>query len=179
GSKEFVWYKNELLSGDEPQKLPKTGQLTSYADFDDGWYTKGTTSNFSKDSIAEIVTDSSTSLMWQDNTDTSDVAKKRNWADAQNYCHGLLLGGYDDWRLPQIQELYFIAKKDSATPLGTPFEYAATDDYWSADISNDIATYVNFADAYENYVFIHEIPIIQPEKPLKNVRCVRGETDII
>jgi hypothetical protein len=51
----------------------------------------------------EIVTDSKTKLMWQDNADASTVT--RNWQGAIDYCESLNFGGYNDWRLPNIREL--------------------------------------------------------------------------
>ncbi|MDQ7046626.1 MAG: DUF1566 domain-containing protein [Sulfurovum sp.] len=39
-------------------------------------------------------------LMWQKET----VEEKMNWNDAMEYAKNLRLGGYDDWRLPTIEE---------------------------------------------------------------------------
>jgi len=39
-------------------------------------------------------------LMWQKET----VSEKMNWNDAMEYAKNLRLGGYDDWRLPSIDE---------------------------------------------------------------------------
>lgn len=50
-----------------------------------------------------ITKDSATGLMWQDNRDTVSVQK--NWDNAQTYCENLTLGGFSDWRLPNIYEL--------------------------------------------------------------------------
>jgi len=36
--------------------------------------------------------------------------KRYTWEEAQNYAHNLSLGGYDDWRLPTIEELSKIKK---------------------------------------------------------------------
>jgi len=40
-------------------------------------------------------------LMWQKET----VEEEMNWDDAMEYAKNLRLGGYDDWRLPTIEEL--------------------------------------------------------------------------
>ena len=40
-------------------------------------------------------------LMWQKET----VEEEMNWDDAMEYAKNLRLGGYDDWRLPTIDEL--------------------------------------------------------------------------
>lgn len=57
---------------------------------------------FIRDNTKEIVKDTVSGLMWQDNlaSQTSDT-----WANAITLCEGLTLGGYNDWRLPNINEL--------------------------------------------------------------------------
>jgi len=47
-----------------------------------------------------IVTDSSTSLQWQDNV----KLPLKNWIDAIEYCENLSLNG-NNWRLPNIYEI--------------------------------------------------------------------------
>ena len=66
----------------------------------------------SKDGIAK---DSATGLMWQDEpyteaektaySNNSNNGKAGNWGYAEQYCHDVRLGGYGDWRLPNIYEL--------------------------------------------------------------------------
>jgi len=60
---------------------------------------------FSRDDTAQIVTDNKTKLQWQDdkNTASDDIVLK--WGKAVSYCETLTLGGYSDWRLPNIDEL--------------------------------------------------------------------------
>ncbi len=49
----------------------------------------------------EVVTDTKTGLMWQRKDAGTSVTHK----EAVEYCESLKLGGYDDWRLPSIDEL--------------------------------------------------------------------------
>lgn len=46
------------------------------------------------------VTDTATGLMWQQET-----VRTESWEASLSYAEGLNLGGYDDWRLPNITEL--------------------------------------------------------------------------
>lgn len=54
------------------------------------------------------VTDLNTGLMWQQSHDT----QKRNLAESEAVVEAMTLGGYDDWRLPTIKELYSLANFD-------------------------------------------------------------------
>jgi putative hemolysin len=56
---------------------------------------------FSKDESKGVVVDSSTNLMWED----GESAGELSWMEAIAYCEDLSYGGYDDWRLPNINEL--------------------------------------------------------------------------
>ncbi|KJU83017.1 protein containing DUF1566, partial [Candidatus Magnetobacterium bavaricum] len=47
------------------------------------------------------ITDLKTGLMWQKTPGT-----KKTWTEASNGAATLNLGGYTDWRLPSIKELY-------------------------------------------------------------------------
>ena len=62
-------------------------------------------------SSSDVVTDNITSLMWQYSADinsdsTINASDKRTQSDAITYCDNLSLGGYSDWRLPDIKTLY-------------------------------------------------------------------------
>ncbi len=51
------------------------------------------------------VTDNVTGLMWQQGHN----AQRLGWYQAREACSDMRLGGYSDWRLPSIRELYSIA----------------------------------------------------------------------
>ena len=53
------------------------------------------------DNQDETVTDTSTGLMWQKGSQPTSTS----WGDNLQYCNNLELGGYPDWRLPNIREL--------------------------------------------------------------------------
>ncbi|MGA3211849.1 MAG: DUF1566 domain-containing protein [Terriglobales bacterium] len=50
---------------------------------------------------ADIFADHSSGLVWASRDNGEDV----DWNDANTYCQALKLGGYSDWRLPNIDEL--------------------------------------------------------------------------
>jgi len=118
----------------------------------------------------QIVLDVKSGLMWQDNTDTSDSSKKINWMNAINYCEDLSLGGYDDWRLPNYEELYQLADRSRYQPAISPvFMNISSSYYWSSttyDSNATYARYVNFlSGGFVGYI----------TKSTNNyVRCVRG-----
>ncbi|WP_218849764.1 Lcl C-terminal domain-containing protein [Winogradskyella vidalii] len=69
------------------QDASYNGNQPSYTDNDDG-----------------TVTDNVTGLMWQ-----QDMGVKMSYADAELTVASLNLGGYNDWRIPTIKELYSLA----------------------------------------------------------------------
>jgi len=54
--------------------------------------------------VGDVITDDISQLQWQDNSDAKAI--KKNWFDALTYCEALSLGEEDDWRLPNIKELF-------------------------------------------------------------------------
>jgi len=75
------------------------------------------------------VVDKQTTLMWQQ----LDDGKLKTWAEADNYCRTLALGGYRDWRLPTIRELIGIVNYGQASPAidRTAFPNTKGAHYWS------------------------------------------------
>ncbi len=53
------------------------------------------------------VTDLNTGLMWQK---TPDFVNLRAWGEAQTYANNLQLAGHNDWRAPNIKELYSLVQ---------------------------------------------------------------------
>lgn len=133
-----------------------TGQTTSYADYDDGWYSSGTGTgtptgtdrDYTRGDDNVTVTDNVTNLMWEDDNTTETVQKpwvtKANYDlgkygdtsgdTAATYCAELTLGGYDDWRLPSRAELVTISNFGKVNPGVDPeflntIEAATATDY--------------------------------------------------
>ena len=78
----------------------------------------------------EVVTDSTTGLAWQDNSDTNGT--QRTWQEAIDYCEALTLDTHDDWRLPNINELKSLIDRSKREPAikGDVFEYIGTNNYY-------------------------------------------------
>jgi len=70
-------------------------------------------------------------LEWQDNSEAKTT--KLNWSDAKAHCQNLSLGGYEDWRLPTIQELQSIVDIGKKEPtIKRRFNNVTSSVYWSS-----------------------------------------------
>ncbi|MCD8569591.1 MAG: DUF1566 domain-containing protein, partial [Geovibrio sp.] len=70
--------------------------------------------SFNRNDTDKIVTDTLHGLMWQDDEESATDA--RNWTGAISYCEASELGGYNDWRLPNVTELNSIADYTAYNP---------------------------------------------------------------
>ena len=117
---------------------------------------------FLRDDSKNIVLDSSNGLIWQD--DAVVKTTTRTWTDALTYCEGLSTGGYDDWRLPNQNELRSIIDKSRVNPSLSPkFVNFASSLYWSSttyagNAGNAWVVYFNFgyddADDKTNSIYV-------------------------
>ena len=132
------------------------------------------TSNFSRNDSSGIVVDNATGLQWQDNyKDNGGHIKDTNWTEAIAYCENLSLGGYTDWRLPNIKELLSITDHLRSYPAISPvFQYINSYDYWSSTTYSD----------YTFYAWFVYFSLGGAEYDLKSnsgyVRCVRGTEEL-
>ena len=78
------------------------------------------------------VTDKTTGLMWQ-----QDSSISLNWEDALSYSESLSIGGYTDWRMPNIKELRSLVDNSRYNPAIniTYFPGADSEFYWSSTSS--------------------------------------------
>lgn len=110
--------------------------------------------------------DYDTNLMWQDNVEAKTVQK--DWQGAINYCKDLSLAGFNDWRLPKIEELDFIIDDTQYNPaIKLGFENVVGYQYWSSSNSlenSKSAWYVDFGRGSSS-------PILKNQN--NYVRCVR------
>jgi hypothetical protein len=110
----------------------------------------------------EVVLDTDTKLVWQDNSDVKTVNK--NWQGAIDYCENLSFAGFNDWKLPNIETLKALyPKKQYLTNL-------VSDYYWSSSSNVDDSNYglvvnFNYGGVYTSYKSYNYY-----------VRCVRDST---
>lgn len=124
---------------------------------------------YTRDDTLEVVTDSKTALIWQDN---SEVTTKILTFDAsQTYCNDLEFAGYDDWRVPSIRELLTTIDTSKYNPaMDSTFQNIGGPGYWSSTLNASTEgmawqAYINYGRAFVN------------SKGSDNyIRCVRGES---
>jgi len=75
------------------------------------------------------VTDHASGLMWQ----KDDDGVKRTQQEAFAYCASLSLGGFDDWRLPQLRDFESLMKAVASSGIKMSTTYSSNGDvYWTA-----------------------------------------------
>ena len=67
--------------------------------------------------------------MWQDNEDTKTT--NLSWTDAIGFCENLKIESYDDWRLPNKEELDSIVDKNQKPTINKAFGNVKATTYWS------------------------------------------------
>ena len=113
---------------------------------------------------------SSTHLMWQKEADR--VA--RTWEQALTSCQDLTLGGYEDWRLPNIKELQSINDYNSLNPsIDLIFlPNTVTSFYWSSTSNADISD--NAWGVYFGNGMVHD----SDKSSTLYTRCVRNKDQL-
>jgi len=121
-----------------------------------------------RDNSKEIVTDTTTNLQWQDNIDAKTVTK--TWKEAIDYCKALKLGGYTNWRLPNIKELKSIIDRRYINPtISKSFKNTnITDFYWSSTTLTSSKYYARTVGF--NYGYIKGFG----KRIRQYIRCVRN-----
>jgi len=102
-------------------RLPKSWQTTEFYNGDDGHYQRGITfpsPRFTVQDSEDCVKDNMTGLYWTLDGNLNDRA---TWSNQIIYCEALDLGGYTDWRLPNINEMFSLMDtQNGSAPLALP-----------------------------------------------------------
>lgn len=130
--------------------LPRTGQITRYAQGDDGWIRAGIIwpiPRFTMNADTTI-TDNLTGLIWAPDAGTSTIVTciggPKTWQDALDYMACLNANnylGHSDWRLPNVNELESLIHAgqidNSAWLISQGFINVAMAYYWSSTTLNN------------------------------------------
>ena len=113
-----------------------------------------------------IVENSLTGLMWQQ----TEVASPMDWGQALQSAENLSLGGFQDWRLPNIRELRSLNDEGRSGPSidTAAFPGGKSARYWTSTLQNNRTTHAWFVE------FISGITSQTPRETLLWVRAVRG-----
>ena len=132
------------------------------------WYTTDFT-----DMTTDVVSHASTGLMWQ----KSDDPSTDTWAGAATYCGGLNIGGFNDWRLPNLNELISIVDYGAKNPAINQTYFQDTDYVVDSALNQYWSSTTNPGDT--NQAFSVEFSAgnaggLVDKTTSYSVRCVRG-----
>ena len=133
-------------------------------------------SRFIVDAVAETVVDKLTQLMWshcsigQSGTSCeTGSASGVNWQNALTEAQNSTIGGYNDWRLPNVKELYTLVEMRCYSPSinTTIFPNTTNNNYWTSSpdvgVSGNAWTITSYGEAFR-----------LDQSSLYNVRLVRN-----
>lgn len=120
-----------------------------------------------RDGQKEVVIDDVAKLMWLDNI--SVIKTSKNHENASTYCKEITYLGFNDWRLPKVEEYELIVDKNNKkTYINKAFKYNVPDGYWAQKAHWRTLWY------YADYMhFISGTPYYDNRIKKKYVRCVR------
>ncbi len=111
-----------------------------------------------------VTVDTNTNLMWQ----YQDDGSIKTWEQALAYCEGLSLGGYTDWRLPNIRELSSIVDDTRSIPaINAAYFSCNQGGYWSSTSRVNSSAYAWLVDFFDGRV------VSSYKTDAHAVRCVR------
>ncbi len=144
----------------------RTGQTQTYKTGDDGDYEAGRNRSFTIHKNDQTLTENITKVTWKNN----DFLHSANHLDAVKYCNAITHGGYDDWRLPTIDELTNLADRGIANYFG-PFNIIKPDNYYWSN-----TPYARETNQYYTFGFDLGEDAVETNDKIKYVACVRKES---
>ena len=111
--------------------------------------------DFIRDNNNNIILDTSTNLIWQDNNNVNTTTY--TWESAISYCEGLTIDSYSNWRVPNINELISIIDDSLYEPsINSKFQNTKSNSdgkYWTSTTrasATDNAWYILFQNGPGN-----------------------------
>ncbi len=146
--------------------LPKTGQTTGYADGDDGALQKGAAwpSPRFTDNLDGTVSDRLTGLVWTKDANAPgpsacNPSGNKDWSAALDYIACLNTNtylGFNDWRLPNVLELYSLVDYSQSTKFPAGHQFVNTKEiYLSSTTVRQESNVWGIAFGAERFVMIY------------------------
>jgi hypothetical protein len=139
----------------------------------------------------ETVQDTITGLLWQRDGKTKRPGCRNvygndcTWEEATTYCENLILGGYSDWRIPNMHELISIVDfSKSAPPLvdSEVFPDTLSKEYWTSSAMNvswGVSVVLISFESGGYWTLVNKLPQNEQVYSYGLVRCVRSEPLVI
>lgn len=171
--------KQEILT----RLLPKTGQIISYHDYDDGYYHKGWWQNrsyadnklrFIAKTIDgdDVVIDRATGLMWAADGNEAGCmnGNTASWSVVIVYPDDFIFAEFRDWRVPNVNELASIIDYSHyQTPwYETLFPNTKDAKYWTATSGGYLGTNGWIVDFFDGTTYL------KTKSDTWYLRCVRS-----
>ncbi len=121
-----------------------------------------------------VVVDKITKLMWKQPEDWRD-----DWGVALGFCESLNYSGFDDWRLPNINELKSLVNYSRHSPASdfpfTDMEWVGV--MWSSTTSHIDSVDSDFVLAWVIHMFSDGYDLGLPKNHCHQVMCVRTQVE--
>ena len=167
---------SNIVIPDSGKGILKTGQTTSFASGDDGDLELGLTLSYT-DNGDGTVTDNNTGLMWAKDGNGAGCYNggTRTWTQAIDFADGLDFANYDDWRLPNVFELFSLISNLESSH-GAP--HIDTTYFTNTSVSAFYWSSTTAPQGIDGWGFSVGFSGCRIDEPLKSsnlyIRCVRG-----
>ncbi|OBP14337.1 hypothetical protein A5320_11160 [Rheinheimera sp. SA_1] len=133
-----------------------------------------TITGLTRNASLDVVVDKNSGLMWQDSADNTSV--KRDWQGSIAHCEASEHAGFDDWRLPNVNELFYtlpnaVFQHYTTLPVGVSWNPQAPhrNPYWTSttNLQVDDQAWAVESNSFNSENF--------KKTDIYHVRCVRQD----